>query len=105
MVARLLYFPPLKAAAVSCPWYKAPSGVVCISFTFVVGAETLSQWNSKVFREALQIYESSAKELLQQYEGYQVEVADGLLLVAFSDPAAAIAWGLKLHEELSKANW
>ena len=104
-MARLLHFPVLKAEALTAPWYLAPSGIVCISFTFVVGAETLGQWNGKIFRESLQIYESLAKQWLQHYEGYQVEAADGLLLVAFADPANAIAWGLKLHDEMAKAEW
>ena len=105
LVARLLHFPQLKAQALTPAWYRAPSGTVCISFTFVVGAETLNQWNGKVFRESLQIYEGLAKQWLQSYEGYQVEAADGLLLVAFADPANAIAWGLTLHEEMTKAEW
>lgn len=104
-MARLLHFPSLKAEALSPAWYQAPSGVVCISFTFVVGAETLSQWNGKIFRAALQVYEGLARSWLHHYGGYQVEAADGLMLVAFSDPAHAIAWGLTLHEEMAKAEW
>eukprot|EP00210_Caulerpa_lentillifera_P004402 g4200.t1 len=105
LVGRLLHFPALKAKSLSPAWHQAPSGTVCLSFSFIVGAETLSQWNGGIFRESLAIYESIAKERLSRFNGYQVKAADGLLLVAFSDPAAAIAWALTFHERLNEAPW
>lgn len=105
LVGRLLHLPPLKAEMIMPAWHQAPSGIVCISFTFVVGADAIAQWNGKIFRESLQIYESLAKDGLQYYGGYQVEAGDGLLLAAFSDAADAVAWGLALHDAMSKADW
>ena len=41
-----------------------------------------------------------ATELLYQHQGYAVELADGLILASFSDPANAIIWALDLVEAM-----
>ncbi|GMH38948.1 hypothetical protein BSKO_06846 [Bryopsis sp. KO-2023] len=106
LIERVLHTPPVRTLdCLAKGWSDAPTGEVSLAFTFVVGAEVLSQWNKKIFKLSLQIFEDVGKGLLDEFSGYQVEVADGLFLTSFPDAISAIAWSVKLHEEVSLAKW
>ena len=106
MVSRLFAFPAMRTAKVlSTGWGDAPTGEVCLSFTFLVGSDALLQWNKRICRSVLQSFEDISRELLLEYEGYQVEAADGLFLSAFSCPANSILWALSVHEALAQEPW
>ena len=55
---------------------------------------------------ALAIFASHATRLLNQSNGYLVEMTgSGLCLAAFSRPIDAIIWGISLIDSLKNATW
>lgn len=110
----------------------APIGDATIVFVNMVGAATLRAWDREVADEAIALYENLAVDLLlgtgsarnshpgrrdSQVSlraalpnltgdgGYLVELSHGLCLAAFTSPAAAILWSLRLLQRMKVADW
>ena len=97
---------PFAAAAENyLPLLQAPVGTASIVFMKATGVAMLSAWDAAITKAALQLYHSTVTELVPQYSGYIVEMAEELSLLAFQRPEAAIAWALAARERLLAADW
>ncbi|GIM07984.1 hypothetical protein Vretimale_11981, partial [Volvox reticuliferus] len=56
-------------------------------------------------KAALSLFQSLSTRQLAAFGGYLVELVDDLCLAAFTDPAAAIRWGLTVLSHLLSADW
>jgi class 3 adenylate cyclase len=103
---RLQSFPPLRSRGLAVDGIQqAPVGTVTVVFMNAVGVSMLLGWNAEVTRRSVQLYHAVVSALLARYQGYVVEMADGLCLVAFQRPEQAIAWALASQAALIDASW
>lgn len=58
-----------------------------------------------VIQDALKLYHTLVLREMERWGGYAVEVADGMCLIAFYSPAAAIRWALSCIEMCLTADW
>jgi class 3 adenylate cyclase len=106
LAARLQSFPPLQSKQLVVEGVLAATvGVATIVFMNASGVQTLMAWDVEVTREALHMYHDKVQRTLQKYGGYVAELADGLALVVFPHPAAAIEWALEVQQRLMAAPW
>ncbi|KXZ55647.1 hypothetical protein GPECTOR_2g1197 [Gonium pectorale] len=97
--------PPRGAQRTQAGVLEAPVGDVTIVFANAVGVNTLLAWDTAETKAALALLESVACSRLAALGGYLVEAADGLVLAAFAEPAAAVRWGLSVVSRLMAADW
>ncbi len=114
MHARLSQFEPALRRSGTVPLQlgvlQAPVEHASIAFVTLVGASTLLAWDAEATGRALQLFQRHANDVLMNPSaplgsGYVVELAAGLLLASFPDPAAAVMASLHLVEELLHAAW
>jgi class 3 adenylate cyclase len=103
---RLQSFPPLRTKEVAVQGVQqAPVGTVAIVFMNATGVSMLLGWNAEVAQQGVQLYHRVVSALLPTYQGYVVEMADGLSLVAFQRPEQAIGWAVASQAALISASW
>jgi class 3 adenylate cyclase len=106
LAARLRSFPPLRSKQLIVEGVLAATvGTATVVFVNASGVQTLMAWDVEVARDALQLYHDKVQRTLQKYGGYVAELADGLALVVFPHPAAAIEWALEVQKRLIGARW
>ncbi|KAG2495779.1 hypothetical protein HYH03_006024 [Edaphochlamys debaryana] len=114
LAARLALWPqPLRGAEAMTPvnvLYDAPVGRATYVVVQVQGAVALRAWDGQVALQALQLYRSTARDLLQRLRGsslFQSDLGAGEdeLHVAFADPVMAVRWAEELRAALLRAPW
>eukprot|EP01065_Artemidia_motanka_P012775 TRINITY_DN17054_c0_g1_i1.p1 TRINITY_DN17054_c0_g1~~TRINITY_DN17054_c0_g1_i1.p1 ORF type:complete len:1172 (+),score=256.68 TRINITY_DN17054_c0_g1_i1:69-3584(+) len=85
---------------------KAPaSGDFAIVFTDIVGSTKLFEANSEAMCSALELHNSTARLLINEYCGYEVKTIGDSFMVAFADASNAVLFGVVMHERLLEADW
>ncbi|MEW5301501.1 MAG: hypothetical protein WDW36_004359 [Sanguina aurantia] len=83
----------------------APVGEVTFLFMNMVGHKMLCAWNSDLMAQATSMYESTVSALLPGFNGYLVELSDGLCLASFPSARDAVGYALLCKEQLMKQDW
>ncbi|MEW5318951.1 MAG: hypothetical protein WDW38_010130 [Sanguina aurantia] len=83
----------------------APVGRVSILFMHLDGFKMLSAWNPTVMAKVTAIFENTVSALLFKFNGYLVEMCDGLLLATFSSARDAIGYALTAKKQLTLQEW
>ncbi|MEW5318953.1 MAG: hypothetical protein WDW38_010132 [Sanguina aurantia] len=83
----------------------APVGRVSILFMHLDGFKMLSAWNPTVMAKVTAIFENTVSALLFKFNGYLVEMCDGLLLATFSSARDAIGYALIAKKRLTLQEW
>ncbi|KAG2442577.1 hypothetical protein HXX76_002662 [Chlamydomonas incerta] len=106
LAVRLALLAPLRTpACLITGVLGAPVGSLVIVFMYVHALQQLMAWNSEVTMEAVELFHRVAAHRCKAHDGYVSESQEGLVLVAFRDPAQALLWALNTQQALLNAPW
>ncbi|MCB9741433.1 MAG: protein kinase [Alphaproteobacteria bacterium] len=83
----------------------APTGRVTFVFTDIEGSTRLWERAPEVMRQALRLHDTCLRRLTEEAGGYEVKHEGDALMLAFSEPAEAVAWCLEAQRLLAEAAW
>lgn len=84
---------------------SAPMERAAMVFTYVVGMQTLTDWNYDLASHITQVFARLASSLLTVHNGYLVEQVPGFMLSAFQDAADAVLWATHLQDLMMLEMW
>ncbi|MEW5319057.1 MAG: hypothetical protein WDW38_010233 [Sanguina aurantia] len=84
---------------------EAPVGEVTFLFMNMVGHKMLCAWNPALMAQATSMYESTVSALLPSFNGYLVELSDGLCFASFPSSRDAIGYALLCKDQLMVQDW
>ncbi|GAX82245.1 hypothetical protein CEUSTIGMA_g9673.t1 [Chlamydomonas eustigma] len=128
LAGRTAHFPPIYTSKLVSPsFFDAPAASdsllpdgnafknlpegqvlpnVCIAFCSPAEMKVLQALNSELAREALSAYRGCVRLTLFACRGsYECQEKDGIFMLAFKDPAAAIEWAVVLQLALLRVQW
>lgn len=119
LLGRLYYFsPPRRTTQTSPSYFEAPGVIskgldeaeltyneVVIVFMFLTGIDSLNQWDRARTESATAAAVYCIRDVLRQYEGYEVEETEGNMMLAFGKFQDAVLFSVIIQEELNKLEW
>ncbi|KAG2492922.1 hypothetical protein HYH03_008835 [Edaphochlamys debaryana] len=98
---------PFRTAAMLDPrsTFLAPLGSITAAFVLVSGVKALRAWNGPLLGESLALLHRYLTASAAEAGGYVVAAAEGLAVVVFACPAAAVAWAVVTQERVLQLPW
>eukprot|EP00756_Hemistasia_phaeocysticola_P019513 Hpha_TRINITY_DN15664_c4_g4::TRINITY_DN15664_c4_g4_i1::g.101994::m.101994 len=83
----------------------APVGAVALVFTDIVGSTRLWEASPDAMDVALAEHNDAVRGLIASRGGYEVKTIGDAFMVAFADPAQAVAFSIEVHDTLISLEW
>ena len=81
------------------------NGEIAFVFTDIQASSTLWSTEPTAMSKALETHHRLIRELIDQFEGYEVKTIGDAFMVAFSNPINAVAFSCEMQLELANASW
>lgn len=72
--------------------------MVCLVSTDVEGSTELWEWDREAMDAATKVHDRIMRSKLSDFHGYEVSTEGDSFLVAFHEPADAIAWAITTQQ-------
>ena len=83
----------------------APTGTVTLVFTDIQGSTMLWERFKAAFKDLLDLHNSIIRDVIKQYDGYEVKTEGDAFMIAFNHAKDAVAFCLEAQTSLHKAPW